>query len=148
MDVSPESGSLIRVLVVDDQHAAQLGLEALLSTLGDIEVIGHAGNGREAVQIVDSESLDLILMDGRMPVMDGFEATRAIKEQHPEIAVIVYSIYGNLEKEAAAAGADAFLVKGCSADDLISTIRTVTSRLQGSFEPGNPVDGPFPERGK
>ncbi len=101
-----------RVLVADDQRPTHKGLHAVLSLLPDVEWVGTATNGCEAVTMVTERRPDVVLMDVRMPVMDGLEATRAIKCQCPEVKVIILTMYAEYEAEALAAGADVFLVKG------------------------------------
>ena len=101
-----------RVLIADDQQPTRQGLRALLTLLPDIEWVGEAADGREAVDLVIERRPDVVLMDVRMPVMDGIEATRRIKSQSPEVNVIILTMYGDYQAEALAAGADEFLVKG------------------------------------
>lgn len=140
MLASTHPKSLIRVLLVDDQKAVRYGLEALLSTFDDIEVIGSAADGLGAVQLALELSPDVVVMDARMPIMNGIQATRRIKAYQPHTAVVLHSIYGSLREPAASLGADAFLLKGCQADDLVSTIRTVGSRLLGPIQSGSLAD--------
>jgi DNA-binding NarL/FixJ family response regulator len=101
-----------RLLVADDQRPIRRGLYALLSLLPDIEWVGEAEDGCEAVNLVAERRPDVVLMDARMPVMDGIEATQRIKSQQPEVKVIVLTMYAEYQAEALAAGADEFLVKG------------------------------------
>ncbi len=126
----------VQVLLVDDQKAARHGLAALLSTFDDIEVIGSAADGIGAVRQAAALAPDLILMDIRMQRMDGLEAMSRIKAVQPRTAIVVHSIYGSLREEALSLGADAFLLKGCSVEDLVSTIRAVSSRLEGPGQSG------------
>jgi DNA-binding NarL/FixJ family response regulator len=91
----------------------------------DIEVTHEASNGREAVQIVAEEQPDLVLMDVRMPVMDGLEATRQIKDHWPQVKVIVLTMYPSHEAEALAAGADRFLLKGSTRSSFTEVIRSL-----------------------
>jgi DNA-binding NarL/FixJ family response regulator len=119
---SPRS---IRVLLVDDQQQVRLGLEALLETCHDIKVVGRAASGVEALEQARQLLPDLVLMDCRMPTMDGVEATRRIKEALPRTVVVALSMYADLEPEARAAGADSFLVKGCLGRDIVEEIRRV-----------------------
>jgi YesN/AraC family two-component response regulator len=111
-----------RVLVVDDLRPARRGLKALLSLAPEVEWVGEAADGQEAVTLVAERHPDVVLMDIRMPEMDGLEATRRIKSQSPEVRVIVLTIYAEYEAEALAAGADGFLVKGCPSDVLREAI--------------------------
>ena len=112
----------IRVLIADDRPHSRDGLKALLVTQAEIEIVGEAADGREAVQFVEECQPDVVLMDAKMPVMDGLEATRNIKNQWPEVKVIVLTMYQSYQADALAAGADAFLVKGCGTDELLEAI--------------------------
>ncbi|MFO7696893.1 MAG: response regulator transcription factor [Anaerolineae bacterium] len=114
-----------RVLVADDQQPTQHGLHALLDLLPGVEWVGEASNGREAVSLTLEKRADVVLMDVRMPEMDGLEAMRLIKGQRPEVKVIVLTIHGDYRQEALAAGADVFLVKGGHPGHLRETICTV-----------------------
>jgi DNA-binding NarL/FixJ family response regulator len=111
-----------RILIADDRSQARDGLRALLATVPAVEVVGEAVNGQEAVQLVVESRPDVVLMDAKMPVLDGLEATRLIKAEWPEVRVIVLTIHAALGAEALAAGANAFLVKGCPAGELLGTI--------------------------
>ena len=112
----------IRVLIADDLFTSRNGLKALLATQLEIEIVGEAADGREAVELVEQCRPEVVLMDVRMPSMDGLQATRIIKDRWPEVKVIVLTMYSSHQAEALAAGADAFLVKGCSAEDLLEAI--------------------------
>jgi DNA-binding NarL/FixJ family response regulator len=87
-----------------------------------IEVVGEAANGQEAVRLLEERRADVVLMDARMPVMDGLEATRLIKDRWPEVKVVVLTMYTAYRSEALAAGADAVLVKGCPPERLLAAI--------------------------
>jgi DNA-binding NarL/FixJ family response regulator len=137
MVVSTVCRPSIQVLLVDDQKAARRGLAALLSTFEDIEVIGSASDGIGAVRQALALAPDLILMDVRMRKMDGLEAMKRIKAVQPRTAIVVHSIYGSLREEALSLGADAFLLKGCSVEDLVSTLRAVSSRLDDPGQSGS-----------
>ena len=109
----------MRVLIADDQRPTRQGLRALLALLPHpVEVIGEAANGQDAVRLTVANRPDVVLMDMRMPVMDGLEATRRIKSQWPEIRVVALSIDPVYQLRARAAGADVFLLKGCRAEEL------------------------------
>ncbi|MEJ2448738.1 MAG: response regulator transcription factor, partial [Anaerolineales bacterium] len=99
------------------------GLRALMLTQPDIQVIGEAANGKKAIQLIEERKPDVVIMDAFMPVMNGLEATRIIKNSCEGIRVVILTLHNNIREEALAAGADAFLVKGCSPDDLIREIR-------------------------
>jgi DNA-binding NarL/FixJ family response regulator len=111
-----------KLLIADDNVRARLGLRALLALQPEIEVVGEATDGNEAVRWVQDSRPDVVLMDARMPQMDGLEATRQIKAHWPQIRVIVLTIHTALRVEALAAGADVFLVKGCPAGELLAAI--------------------------
>jgi len=110
------------VLIADDRPRSRDGLRALLATWPEVEVICEAADGREAVRLVGECRPDVVLMDVRMPAMDGLEATRLIKDRWPEAKVVVLTMYASYRADALAAGADAFLVKGCPADELLEAI--------------------------
>ena len=112
-------------MVVDDQASTRQGIMALLELAPDIEVTQEASNGREAVRYVAEDPPDVVLMDVRMPVMDGLEATRQIKERWPQVQVVVLTMYRFHEEEALAAGADQFLLKGGTDTTLAEVIRSL-----------------------
>ncbi len=112
----------MRVLIADDRPRSRQGLRALLATQPGIEVIGEAGDGHGILELVETTNPDVVVMDAKMPTMDGLAATRTIKERWPEIRVIVLTMYSTHRAEAMAAGADRFLVKGCSAERLLEAI--------------------------
>jgi DNA-binding NarL/FixJ family response regulator len=111
-----------KVLIADDNDRARVGLRALLALRPEIEIVGEAADGEEAVQRVRDGRPDVVLMDARMPQMDGLEATRQIKGHWPQVRIVVVSMYASHRAEALAAGADAFLVKGCPAGELLDAI--------------------------
>ena len=112
----------IRVLIADDRRRSRSGLRALLATRSEIEVIGEAVDGREALRLAEEYRPDVVLMDVRMPRMDGLEATRCIKAQCPEVKVIVLTLYTAHQPQALEAGADAFVSKGDPPDSLLTTL--------------------------
>ena len=111
-----------KVLIADDNERARNGIRALLAMRQEIEIVGEAADGQEAVQMVRESRPDVVLMDARMPHMDGLEATRQIKDRWPEIRVVVVSMYATHRTQALAAGADRFLSKGCRVEELLSSI--------------------------
>ena len=123
--------SRVRVLVVDDQLRARQGLKALLATWPQLLQIKEAANGTQALAIVEECQPDLVLMDVRMPEMDGLEATRQIKSSWPHVLVVVLSMYTEYAAEAVAAQADAFVCKGEPPEKLLEKLTTLTvaSRL-------------------
>lgn len=122
----------IRILLVDDRPPARAGMRALLQSLTQqapanaanvsIEILGEAGNGKEALKMVENLKPDVVVMDVCMPDMDGLEATRVLKARWPQLRIVVLSMYAASRGEAITAGADAYLVKGCSAEDLFAAI--------------------------
>ena len=126
----------VEVLIVDDQPRARQSLRALLSTWSTAAEVREAGDGREAIQLIQERQPDIVLMDVRMPEMDGLQVTRLIKARWPQIKVIVLTMYGEYETEAKVAGADAFIGKGEPAGNLLATLLAVTaSRPYGRTMP-------------
>jgi len=119
----------IKVLLVDDHPVVREGLHTMLATMPDIEVVAEAGDGLEAIEKASEHRPHVILMDLRMPNMDGLEATRRIKSQFASMSVIVLTIYDNdaYIADAVRAGAGGYLLKDASRDLLIHTIRAVNS---------------------
>ena len=113
----------IRVLIADDHPQSRKGLRALLATCPGVEVICEAENGRQAAQLVEDLEPDVVLMDMQMPVWDGFEATRYIKNHWPHVRILALSIHAAWHGAALAAGADAFLLKGCPSQALFAALR-------------------------
>jgi DNA-binding NarL/FixJ family response regulator len=112
----------MRILIVDDLERTRQSLTLLLNTLPDIKEVRAAANGQEAVELIQDWLPDLVVMDARMPKMDGVEATRLIKAKWPGVKVIVLSMYPEYHSQAIQAGADAFISKGAPAKDLLDTI--------------------------
>jgi YesN/AraC family two-component response regulator len=112
----------IRVLIVDDQPRARKSLKALLSTWSRVGEMHEASNGREAVRLVKELQPDVVLMDVRMPEIDGLKATAKIKALCPQVKVIVLSMYLEYKDEALAVGADAFVGKGETPDRLLAVL--------------------------
>ncbi len=117
----------IRLLVVDDHAVVRGGLVALLRTVGDMEVVSEASDGKEAVRQYGTHQPDVTLMDLRLGSMGGVEAIQHIREQWPQARIIVLTTFDGDEDiyKALQAGAKAYLLKGMSVDELISTIRAV-----------------------
>jgi DNA-binding NarL/FixJ family response regulator len=113
--------------VVDDHHLVVEGLRAVLSTDSTIEVVGEAHTGREAVGCAELLRPDIILMDIRMPDMDGISATRQVKQIVPSISVIMLTMYENPDYlfEAVRAGASGYVLKDVAGPDLLQAIHTV-----------------------
>jgi len=122
---------VIRVLLADDQHLVRAGFRALLDDAGDIEVVGEAGDGAAAVELARSTRPDVVLMDIRMPALDGLEATRRIvaDELLAGVRVLVLTTFDLDEYvyEALRAGASGFLLKDTPPADLLAAIRVVAA---------------------
>ncbi|OAN47229.1 DNA-binding response regulator [Chloroflexus islandicus] len=119
----------IRVLIVDDQPLIRTGIAALLARKADIEVVGQAGNGREALELVAALDPDIVLMDVMMPVMDGVEATRQLAARGPRPVVIMLTTFHDDERvlQSIAAGARGYLLKDVDHRALAESIRTVAA---------------------
>ncbi|HEY0002430.1 MAG TPA: response regulator transcription factor [Actinoplanes sp.] len=129
------AGETIRVLVVDDQQIVREGLVALVGLIGEVEVVGQAGDGAEAVRLAHETSPHVVLMDLRMPVLDGAEATRQIVAADPEANVVVLSTYADNESIAAAmrAGARGYLTKDATRAQITAAIRSAAEG-QSTFD--------------
>ena len=127
---------LIRVVVADDQAIIRDGLVTVLSLLPDIEVVGEAPDGERAVELVAREHPDVILMDLRMPVLDGVAATERIVRAHPGTAVLVLTTFADDDSILGAlrAGARGYLTKDAGRAELAAAVRAV-ARGQSTFAP-------------
>ena len=115
------------ILVADDHTIVRQGLTRLLEEQSDIKVVGEATNGREAVEMAGARKPDVVLMDLVMPEMDGIEAIRQIKSQHPEIAILVLTTFAGEDKvfPAIKAGASGYQLKDSDPEELVTAIRQV-----------------------
>jgi DNA-binding NarL/FixJ family response regulator len=122
---------MVRVLIVDDQTVVREGLAAILGTDPELEVVGLAANGQEALALAAELQPDVVLMDLKMPVLDGVQATRQLQRDHPGISVLVLSTYADDEwvLNALRAGAAGYLLKDTRREALITAIKgTVEGR--------------------
>lgn len=117
----------IKILVVDDHALMRDGIRALLAMDGNIEIIGEASDGREAIEKVQELSPDVVIMDIAMPIMDGLEATRRITKKNPGVKILVLTQYDNREYilSAIKAGATGYVPKKAVGSELISAIQAV-----------------------
>ena len=117
----------LRVIIAEDHTILRAGLRSLLSLQANIEVVGEAGDGREAVRIVDKHVPDLLLIDLSMPKLNGMEAIKEIKGRHPQIKVIVLTVHKNEEYIVASldAGANGYMLKDATHNELILAIEYV-----------------------
>ena len=120
----------IRVLLVDDQPAVRQGLRIRLVLEPDVEVVGEAGDGAGAISLAQSLRPDVILMDVKMPGMDGISTVRTLRALAPESAVVILSLYDDASTRAGAeeAGAAAFVAKHEVEETLLAAIRRAASR--------------------
>ncbi|HEY7622515.1 MAG TPA: response regulator transcription factor [Solirubrobacteraceae bacterium] len=149
----------IRVVVADDQDVVRAGFSALLDTQPDITVVGSAGDGEAAVRVAREQGPDVVVMDVRMPVMDGIEATRrlAANGDGPRVLVLTTFDLDEYVYDALRSGASGFLLKDVTAERLFDAVRVVaageallapavTRRLIGEFARLRPGPAPRPER--
>jgi len=115
---------MTRVLIVDDVAQVRYDLGTALALSGELEIIGEAADGLEAVRLTERLNPDVVLMDLGMPVMDGYEATQWIKTKFPLCKVVALTVHGYDEarEKAYQSGVDAFLVKGAQIQEIVQTI--------------------------
>jgi DNA-binding NarL/FixJ family response regulator len=118
---------MIRVLIADDQALVRTGFRVILDAEPDLEVVGEAGDGREAVELVPQKRPDVVLMDIRMPNLDGIEATRRLTAlpRAPRVLMLTTFDLDEYVYEALRAGASGFLLKDAGADELLHAVRVV-----------------------
>lgn len=118
---------MIRVLVVDDHPAVRAAILDMLEATDGLTAVGQAGDGREALDVVEALRPDVVLMDVTMPNMSGLEATRCLTSAHPGARILMFSaaVGRDVVQAAREAGAAGFVAKGCRAGKIIRAIRTV-----------------------
>ncbi len=121
---STPSRRCVRVLIVDDVPQVRQELRGLLQLTGELEVVGEAANGLEAISQAEALRPDVVVMDLEMPVMDGYEAARQIKSYQPAPRVVILSVHASPQEQRRAreAGADSFVVKGASYQIMLNAI--------------------------
>lgn len=120
---------MIKVVIADDQELIRESLKIILGTHDDIQVVGVAGDGSDVLHILEREAVDVILMDIRMPGMDGVHCTKIVKEQYPHIKIIILTTFDDDDFVFSALkyGASGYLLKGVGMDELYQAIITVNS---------------------
>ena len=149
----------IRVLIADDQRVVRDGLSMLVSLIDDVEIVGLASDGTEAVRLAEAQRPDVILMDLRMPGVDGATATAQVRERLPGTQVLVLTTYADEAAILAAlrAGALGYLTKDASAEQIEAAVRAVhagqthldpavQARLVAAVTGGGPAPGPAPDQ--
>lgn len=122
-------GELIRVVIADDQAITRSGLRSLITTLPGIEIVGEATNGAEAIALAEQIQPDVVMMDLRMPVINGIEATRRIHRVSPHIGILVVTVFEDDTSvfPAIRAGARGYLLKNADQAELLRAIQTVAA---------------------
>lgn len=120
---------MVRVLICDDQTVVREGLAAILGTDDEIQVVGLARDGREAIALAAELQPDVVLMDLKMPVMNGVQAIQRLRSQHPSVHVLVLTTYADDEwvLDAVRAGARGYLLKDTRRDDLVDAVKGTAS---------------------
>ena len=127
----PAAPTSLRIVVADDQASVREGLVVLLDLLPDIEVVGSAANGEQALQVVGQTRPDAILLDLHMPVLDGIETTRRLTGEHPDVAVVILTTFADDSSILAAlrAGARSYLTKDADRAEIAQALRTAATGL-------------------
>lgn len=142
---------MIRVLLVDDHRLVRAGLTSLLGAATDVEVVGQAADGAQAIEVAAKIEVDVVLMDLSMPVMDGIVATRKLLVDHPQLRVVILTSFSDQGRvrDALAAGAIGYILKDCMPDELLAAVRSAAQghapldpRVAGALlpSPSSPVD--------
>jgi len=120
--------SPIRVLVVDDHLVVRRGLRSMLADAENVQVVGGASNANEAIERVGSLQPDVVLLDIKMPGMDGLRLIRFLKQEHPQVKIVMLTIYDDEQflVEAFRAGAHGYLLKNVGREELLNVLRTVS----------------------
>lgn len=134
--MTQKNSQTIRVILADDHAMLRKGLAAFLGLFDDLKLVGEAQNGQEAVSLCDELAPDVVLMDLSMPVMNGLQATKAIRDRRPQTQVIALTSFseGQAVQDALEAGAIGYLLKNASPDDLADAIRAA-AQTKGTLAP-------------
>lgn len=118
---------MIKVLIVDDQALIREGLDMMLSLYEEIQVVGQVANGQEAIDFIKDQEVDVILMDIRMPIMNGVEATKIIKEIYPNMKILILTTFNEDEYifKGLKNGADGYILKDISSQGLVKNIKSI-----------------------
>jgi DNA-binding NarL/FixJ family response regulator len=127
----------VRILIADDQPRARQSLKALLATWPTVQSVVEAASGQRALALVEECPPDIVLMDSRMPGMDGLEATRRIKASHPQVKIILLSADLDQMPTALAVGADSFVCRCEPPEKLLTTIEALVKEPQ-ALDPPDP----------
>lgn len=151
---------MIRILIADDHRLVMDGIKLMLESAEDMECMGEASNGKEALSLLEKIPVDVLLLDINMPEMDGLECSRLVKSRFPEVKILVLSMLkeASLVKSMLRYGASGFLLKNAGKDEVIEAIRQVYEGKQAfsaeiletvtdSFgaKPAKPISNPFPK---
>jgi DNA-binding NarL/FixJ family response regulator len=151
--VAADRAGVIAVLLVDDHEVVRAGLSALLTTAADIEIVGTASHGGEALEQVARREPDVVLMDLSMPVMDGVTATETLTREYPNVRTLVLTTFADRARvrQAVAVGAAGYLLKDCTPTELLTAVRAAAAgntpldaRVAGALLParGEPPAAP------
>lgn len=119
---------MIKVVIVDDQEIVREGLKMILSLHEELEIIGEASNGEELLKLMETKKPEVILMDIRMPVMNGIETTKIMKEKYPDVKIIILTTFNEDEYifEGLKNGADSYILKDSGSNEILTAIKSVT----------------------
>ncbi|PJI09408.1 MULTISPECIES: response regulator [Clostridium] len=119
---------MIKVIIVDDQEIVREGLKMILSLHEELEIIGEASNGEELLKLMETKNPEVILMDIRMPVMNGIETTKVMKEKYPNVKIIILTTFNEDEYifEGLKNGADSYILKDSGSNEILTAIKSVT----------------------
>lgn len=120
---------MIKVVIVDDQEIVREGLKMILSLHEEVEIIGEVSNGDELLKLMETKTPEVVLMDIRMPVMNGIEATKIMKNRYPNVKIIILTTFNEDEYifEGLKNGADGYILKDSDSNEIMSAIKSATS---------------------